>query len=189
MRNVLLILMTAAAAAVLVWAGHRFLPPNKMPRPAESRPADALSGAGQLASVPASSAGSPIQLHDVTAETGIVFRHTDGSSGQYYIPETVTAGVATFDFDGDGLIDIYFPNGAPLARHRGGPAAAAALYRNLGGWRFADVTEAGRGRVPRVRHGGRRRRTTTRTGFPICTSAISAPKSCTGTTATGRSPT
>ncbi len=53
----------------------------------------------------------------------------------------MSAGVATFDYDGDGWIDIYFPNGAPLPgaddvevlpRH--------ALYRNLGGWRFLDVT-------------------------------------------------
>ena len=44
----------------------------------------------------------------------MTFRHTDGSSGQYYIIESVTAGLATFDYDRDGLIDIYFLNGAPL---------------------------------------------------------------------------
>jgi enediyne biosynthesis protein E4 len=86
-------------------------------------------------------ADCPIHLRDVTAQTGIRFHHTDGSSGRYYIPETVTAGVVTFDFDGDGWIDIYFPNGAPL------PGAAPqqtrhALYRNLGDGSFVDVTEA-----------------------------------------------
>ena len=56
----------------------------------------------------------PILLRDVTSQTGIAFRHTDGSSGRRFIMETVTAGLATFDYNGDGLIDIYFLNGAPL---------------------------------------------------------------------------
>jgi hypothetical protein len=77
----------------------------------------------------------------LTGQTGIAFVHTDGSSGQRYIPETVTAGLALVDYNGDGLVDIYFLNGAPL---RGaateGPAPRNALYRNEGGWRFVDVT-------------------------------------------------
>lgn len=82
-----------------------------------------------------------MQFADVTPATGISFVHTDGSSGQRYIVETVTAGVALFDFDNDNDIDIYFLNGAPL---RGAATQAKprnALYRNDGGWRFTDVTE------------------------------------------------
>ena len=59
-------------------------------------------------------AQSPIRFRDVTAQTGIAFRHTDGSSGRRYIVEYVSAGLATFDYDGDGLTDIYFVNGAAL---------------------------------------------------------------------------
>src|ERR1044071_2916763 len=55
-----------------------------------------------------------IQLHDVTRLTGINFLHTDGSSGNRYIVETVASGLALFDYDNDGRIDIYFLNGAPL---------------------------------------------------------------------------
>ena len=51
---------------------------------------------------------SPIQIKNVTAETGIKFTHSDGSSGRRYIVETVASGVATFDFDSDGKIDILF---------------------------------------------------------------------------------
>jgi hypothetical protein len=83
----------------------------------------------------------PIVLRDVTLQTGITFCHTDGGSGRHYIAETISSGLATFDFDGDGLIDIYFLNGRPL---RGTPVkgpAKHALYRNLDGFRFADVTE------------------------------------------------
>lgn len=79
-------------------------------------------------------------LRDVTAETGIAFRHTDGSSGRRYIVETVTAGLALFDYDGDGLIDIYLLNGAPLPGARAAVPPRNALYRNEGEWRFRDVT-------------------------------------------------
>ena len=41
---------------------------------------------------------SPIQLRDVTKQTGITFVHTDGSSGQRYIVETVASGLALFDY-------------------------------------------------------------------------------------------
>jgi len=82
----------------------------------------------------------PIVLHDVTAQTGITFRHTDGGSGQRYIVETVTAGLATFDYDADGLIDVYFVNGAPLRGTVAAPPPRNALYRNCGGFQFQDVT-------------------------------------------------
>jgi len=82
----------------------------------------------------------PIRLTDVTTETGIEFRHTDGSSGQRYIVETVSCGLATFDYDGDGLIDIYFVNGAPLQGTGNGARPENQLYRNLGNWRFRNVT-------------------------------------------------
>jgi len=87
---------------------------------------------------------SPIQLKDVSRDCGITFVHTDGHSGRRYIVETVTAGLATFDYDNDGLIDIYFVNGAPLPGAPAGEPPSDALYRNEGGWRFRDVTrEAG----------------------------------------------
>ncbi len=85
---------------------------------------------------------SPIQLCDVTRQTRIAFTHTDGSSGQRYIVETVTAGLALFDYDGDGFVDIYFLNGAPLGSQTAEVPPRNALYRNEGGWRFTDVTEA-----------------------------------------------
>ncbi|MHC4545416.1 MAG: hypothetical protein ACYSYL_12985, partial [Planctomycetota bacterium] len=59
-------------------------------------------------------AGSSIVLRDVTKKTGITSKHTDGSSGHHYIMETVSAGLALFDYDNDGDIDIYFLNGAAL---------------------------------------------------------------------------
>ena len=93
---------------------------------------------GSSPSVP--SPPAPIQLSDVTAPSGVTFVHTDGSSGERYIVETVTAGLALFDYDGDGRIDIYFLNGAPLAGTVSNDVPQNALYRNEGGWKFTDVT-------------------------------------------------
>jgi len=94
----------------------------------------------------AARAQNPIRFRDVTAESGIDFVHTRGGSGRKYIVETVTAGLATFDYDDDGKIDIYFLNGRPLAGTEASAKAKNHLYRNLGGMKFKDVTdEAGVG--------------------------------------------
>lgn len=112
-----------------------------------SRAETSLPHSPEAAGTSASEPGS-IDLADVTAETGIAFRHTHGGSGHQYIVEAISAGLATFDYDGDGLIDIYLVNGAPLRGTKLDYTPRSALYRNLGGWRFADVTdEAGVGHV------------------------------------------
>jgi hypothetical protein len=54
--------------------------------------------------------------------------------------ETVASGLALFDYNGDGLVDIYFLNGRPLPGSTA-PPSRNALYRNDGNWRFTDVTE------------------------------------------------
>ena len=82
-----------------------------------------------------------IKLVDVTTESGISFVHTDGGGGHQYIVESVVAGLALFDYDGDGLIDIYFLNGTPLRGTKMDTIPRNALYRNRGNWNFVDVTE------------------------------------------------
>ncbi len=80
-----------------------------------------------------------IRLDDVLSETGIDFVHTDGASGRRYVVEAYTAGLAIFDYDGDGFQDIYFVNGAPLP----GTTSAGtsnALYKNNGDWTFSNAT-------------------------------------------------
>jgi hypothetical protein len=100
-----------------------------------------LVAAWTLVAACSSLASSTIQLRDVTKETGITFVHTDGSSGNRYIVETVTSGLALFDFDNDGDVDIYFLNGAPLRGTQSKKVARNSLWRNDGNWKFTDVTE------------------------------------------------
>ena len=89
----------------------------------------------------AAAARSPIQLSNVTRQTQIAFRHTDGSCGRRYIMESMCAGVALFDYDGDGDADIYFLNGAPLGGAKQRTAPRNVLYRNDGDFKFTDVTD------------------------------------------------
>ena len=85
---------------------------------------------------------SEIRFDDISLETGIDFLHTDGGSGKHFIIETICSGLAIFDFDGDGLMDIYLLNGAHHEGKMPGQVPINRLYRNLGDWRFVDVTES-----------------------------------------------
>jgi hypothetical protein len=88
-------------------------------------------------------AKAPKVFEDVTARTALAaFKHHSGSAQKDYIVETTSGGVALFDYDNDGLPDIYILNGSTMAAERGKEKAPrAALYRNLGNWKFEDVTE------------------------------------------------
>ena len=93
----------------------------------------------------APSAAAPIRFADATEASRIGFVHTDGSSGRRYLVEPLSAGVATFDYDGDGRIDLYFPNGALLPGAEPGDSGSPprhALCRNLGAGVFRDVSLA-----------------------------------------------
>jgi hypothetical protein len=112
----------------------------------EGTPEVAAAPRGAAPADPPQHAACPIKFRDVTGQTGIDFVHTHGGSGRKYIVETVTAGLATFDYDNDGKTDIYFLNGRPLAGTAAGVPPKNRLYRNLGSFRFKDVTdEAGVG--------------------------------------------
>lgn len=75
---------------------------------------------------------------DVTTASGISFIHNSGATGSKWLPETMGGGVAFLDFDGDGAPDLLFVNGTGWDRNAG--QTTAALYRNDGSGRFADVT-------------------------------------------------
>ncbi len=81
-------------------------------------------------------------FEDVTARSGIRFMLENSASPQRHQIETMPGGVATFDFDNDGLPDIFFTNGAEQpSLNKTSPRFFNRLYRNKGNWRFKDVTE------------------------------------------------
>ncbi|MGH9462069.1 MAG: FG-GAP repeat domain-containing protein, partial [Vicinamibacteria bacterium] len=82
---------------------------------------------------------------DVTAPAALDFVHYNAATEEKYMVETMGSGAAFFDYDGDGLIDIYVLNGAPLPGSAKTAAPPAdALYRNQGDGTFAEVAaEAG----------------------------------------------
>ena len=76
---------------------------------------------------------------------GIDFRLDPSPTLQKHLVSTMAGGLAIFDYDNDGRPDIFFANGAELpSLRKTGPRFWNRLYRNLGGWKFQDVTaEAG----------------------------------------------
>ncbi|MBM3727475.1 MAG: tetratricopeptide repeat protein [Acidobacteria bacterium] len=81
---------------------------------------------------PGGTAAPGVRFTDVAAEAGIRFRVDHRPTPERRLPETMPGGVAAFDYDNDGRMDLLFTN----------PNGPHALYRNLGGWRFADATAA-----------------------------------------------
>jgi hypothetical protein len=100
-----------------------------------------VSGARRTAGV--TDPKAPVVFEDVTARTPLAqFRNVAGGRRKDYIVETVSGAVAVFDYDNDGLPDIYLLNGSTIAAEQGKEKPPrSALYRNLGGWKFEDVTE------------------------------------------------
>jgi hypothetical protein len=92
---------------------------------------------------------SAIRFEDVTKTSGVTFVHVNGATGKKWMPETMGSGVAAFDADGDGRVDLLFVNGRywpgdPRAEHQ----PTLSFWKNVtepgGPIRFEDRTrEAG----------------------------------------------
>jgi hypothetical protein len=87
-------------------------------------------------------AASPIQFENVIEQSKIKFRLKNSVSPQHYTFETMTGGVALFDYNNDGLLDIFFTNGAAIpSLEKSDPSYWNRLFRNNGDGTFTDVTE------------------------------------------------
>jgi len=88
-------------------------------------------------------------FNDVTAKLGINFRHLASHTSKKYLIETMGSGVALFDYDNDGRLDIFLVNGAPLSDpmakdaipQKTGPEYWNRLYHQKSDGTFEDVTE------------------------------------------------
>lgn len=84
--------------------------------------------------------GAQVWFRDVTKESGVDFEHVSGIAEDKPFPAANGSGVGLLDFDGDGLMDLYFATGTSFPLDADVPRPSNRIYRNLGNWRFVDVT-------------------------------------------------
>ncbi|GIU79629.1 MAG: RNA-binding protein [Bryobacteraceae bacterium] len=110
-------------------------------RPGWRALAGAWAVAGALALLLAEVQAPPAEpFEELTGVIPFVLRNA--ATPEKHQIETMPGGIAIFDYDNDGLLDIYFLNGAPQpSLAKSGPEWWNRLYRNRGNWRFEDVTE------------------------------------------------
>lgn len=95
------------------------------------------------------STNTPGNFVDITAASGVRFQHLASHTSRKYLPETMGSGVALFDYDNDGRLDIFLVNGAPIADptpkgtipRKTGPRYWNRLFHQKSDGTFEDVTE------------------------------------------------
>ena len=90
---------------------------------------------------------SPIRFREIAQPAGVDFVLHNNPTARKHMIETMAGGVAAFDYNNDGKVDIFFTNGAAIpSLEKDSPKFFNRLYRNDGGMKFTDVTlEAGVG--------------------------------------------
>jgi enediyne biosynthesis protein E4 len=115
--------------AAWLGAAGEFLPPPLCALAQNSRP--------QAADAPSTTLFEPVP----SSISGITWRHVNGRSPDYYLPETTGAGCAFFDYDNDGWMDVYLVNSGRCDFYEPNPPLKNALYHNNRDGTFTDVTD------------------------------------------------
>ena len=111
------------------------------PEPRAAAQSARVTATGAAPRSPAS-APSAIQFDNVITASKITFTLKNSISPERYSIETMAGGVAVFDYNNDGLLDIFFTNGAEIpSLEKSDPGYFNRLFRNNGDGTFTDVTE------------------------------------------------
>ena len=105
------------------------------PQRSRKRSTSSEAHSGNKTRVPAS-----ISFEDITRASGIDFHLTCGGPEKRFIMESMCGGVAVFDYDNDGWMDIYLVNGSTLDDVSASKCHTGKLYRNNHDGTFSDVT-------------------------------------------------
>src|SRR5258708_32335867 len=101
-----------------------------------------LSGLVMLCAVLPAAEESTIRFEDIAQKTGILFTSDSSPTPNKNQPETMVGGVALFDYDNDGYLDVYFVNGAAIpSLKKESPRYWNRLYHNNRDGTFTEVTE------------------------------------------------
>lgn len=108
-----------------------------------------MTPAARVLSEAAAQSAIPQTFEDATTKSGILFKQEASHTSQKYLPESMVGGVAMFDYDNDGWLDLFFVNGAKLldpmphgaAPDKSDPRYWNRLYKNNRDGTFTDVTE------------------------------------------------
>jgi hypothetical protein len=108
---------------------------------AQSKPTSQVPTSRSAPSDQTVSPPSAITFENLVKQSGINFTLKSSISPHRYSIETMAGGVAVFDYDNDGLLDIFFTNGAEIpSLEKSNPSFSNRLYHNNGDGTFTDVT-------------------------------------------------
>ena len=147
-RSLLNLMLVVLALACPMFAQQ----PTPTPTPSATPHAGRSYSSGDLPKTPpppGPQAPSPVTFTDITSATRIDFKHAGSPTSVKYLLETMGGGVAIFDYDNDGRMDLFFTNGAllkdPMPKgavpDKSEPKYWNRLYHQKSDGSFEDVTE------------------------------------------------
>lgn len=134
--------LAAQLTVYLLCSVHMLAQAPSVPDPALHKGVQHRQTAAGKLSAKTESARPSIQFENAIEQSRIKFKLKNSVSPKRYTFETMTGGVALFDYDNDGFLDIFFTNGAAIpSLEKSDPSYYNRLFHNNGDGTFTDVTE------------------------------------------------